>query len=174
MFRMLYYRDIVTSIRFLLPQCPFWAHLDFEPVRLADHDGHQIDIEMISGDCWWNTQKYFPDTPMIVPVICAYDTVHLTICFRISARLGVVYHDWYYSKRDPPDTKIHPSLPIELIACHLRGGTYLNEAWHTVVGTVLSQLRHHDITGPGLKWNCADVFEGQCYPLLAAWVGNYP
>jgi len=39
---------------------------------------------------------------------------------------------------------------------------------------VLSQLRHHDITGPGLKWDCADGFQRQCYPLFAAWVGDYP
>jgi hypothetical protein len=39
---------------------------------------------------------------------------------------------------------------------------------------VLSQLRHHDITGPSLKWDCADGFQQHCYPLLAAWVGDYP
>jgi hypothetical protein len=38
---------------------------------------------------------------------------------------------------------------------------------------VLSQLRRLDITGPGLKWDCADGFQRQCYPLLAAWVGDY-
>ena len=38
---------------------------------------------------------------------------------------------------------------------------------------MLSQLRHLDITGPGLKWDCADGFRRQCYPLLAAWVGDY-
>jgi hypothetical protein len=43
-----------------------------------------------------------------------------------------------------------------------------------VVGSVLSQLRHLDITGPSLKWDCADGFQQQCYPLVAAWVGDYP
>jgi hypothetical protein len=38
---------------------------------------------------------------------------------------------------------------------------------------VLSQLRHLDITVPGLKWDCAHKFQWQCYPVLAAWVGNY-
>jgi len=38
---------------------------------------------------------------------------------------------------------------------------------------VLSQLRHLDITSPGLKWDCADGFERQCYPVLAVWVGDY-
>ena len=43
-----------------------------------------------------------------------------------------------------------------------------------MVGTVLSQLRHLDITVPGLKWNCAEGFQRQCYLLLASWGGDYP
>jgi len=43
-----------------------------------------------------------------------------------------------------------------------------------VVGTVLSQLRHFDITGSVLKWDCADGFQQQCYRLLGAWVRDYP
>jgi len=39
---------------------------------------------------------------------------------------------------------------------------------------VLSTLPNLDITGPGLKWHCADGFQRQGYPLLAAWVGDYP
>jgi len=43
-----------------------------------------------------------------------------------------------------------------------------------VVGAVLSPLWHLDITAPGLKWNFAAGFQRQCYPLLAAWVEDYP
>ena len=39
---------------------------------------------------------------------------------------------------------------------------------------MLSPLWNLYITGPGLKWNCADGFQRQCYPLLAACVGDYP
>ena len=39
---------------------------------------------------------------------------------------------------------------------------------------MLSPLRNLDITGPGLKWDHADGFQRQCYPLLAAWVGDHP
>jgi len=39
---------------------------------------------------------------------------------------------------------------------------------------VLSPLQNLGITGRGLKWNCADGFQRQCYPLLAAWVGDCP
>ena len=41
-------------------------------------------------------------------------------------------------------------------------------------GTVLSPLQKLDLTGPALKWHSADGFQRQCYPLLAASVGEYP
>jgi hypothetical protein len=58
--------------------------------------------------------------------------------------------------------------------CPLNEVTTIDKAWHSAVGSVLSQLRHVDFTGPGLKWDFADAFQRQCYPLLAAWVGDYP
>jgi len=62
---------------------------------------------------------------------------------------------------------------VRLIPCPPKGARNIDQACFSAVGTVLSQLRHLDITGPGLKWDCADGFQRQCYPLLAAWVGDY-
>jgi len=39
-FGTLYYRDIFKCIQFLLAHLPCQAHLEFEPVRLADSEGH--------------------------------------------------------------------------------------------------------------------------------------
>ena len=63
---------------------------------------------------------------------------------------------------------------VGLIPCSPEGAKNIQTAWHNTVGTALSQLRHLDITGPGLKWDCAVGFQQQCYPLLAAWVRDYP
>jgi len=57
-FGTLYYRDISNV------SSSFWhisisAHLDFEPVRLADSEGRRIYSEMNTGDCWWDTQDHF-------------------------------------------------------------------------------------------------------------------
>ena len=38
---------------------------------------------------------------------------------------------------------------------------------------MLSQLRHLNITGPVLKWDCVDRLQQQYYPSLAALVGDY-
>jgi hypothetical protein len=48
---------------------------------------------------------------------------------------------------------------VGLIPNPLKGAKNMDEVWHNTVGTVLSQLKHLDITGPGLKWDCADGFQ---------------
>jgi len=68
----------------------------------------------------------------------------------------------------------HTWIILGQIPCPPKGAKNIDESCHSAVGTVLSQHRHLDISGPGLKWDCADRFQRQCYPLLAAWVGDYP
>jgi hypothetical protein len=63
---------------------------------------------------------------------------------------------------------------VRLMPCPRRGARNIDDAWHSAVETVLSQLRYLDITGPGLKWDCAEGFQRQCYPLMAVWVRDYP
>ena len=77
-FRPLFYRDIFNCIQFLLVHLPFQADLDFEPVRLADSEGHQIYSEINTGDWWWDPQDQLPAGVTIVPVICASDKTYLT------------------------------------------------------------------------------------------------
>jgi hypothetical protein len=61
-----------------LAHLPFQAHLDFEPVRLADSKGVQIYSEMNTGDWWWDKQDQLPAGATVVSVICASDKTHLT------------------------------------------------------------------------------------------------
>jgi hypothetical protein len=57
---------------------------------------------------------------------------------------------------------------------HPKGAKTNGEAWHSAVGNVFAQLRHHYITGPGLKWDCADGVDRQCNHLLASWAEDHP
>jgi len=74
----LYYRDIIKCIQIRLAHLPFQAHLDFEPVQLADSEGRRIYSEMNTGACWWDTQDQHPAVVTIVPVIFASTKAHLT------------------------------------------------------------------------------------------------
>ena len=70
--------------------------------------------------------------------------------------------------------KNHAWFLVGLIPCPPKGAKNVDKAWHSAVGTVLSPLQNLDITGPGLKCDCADGYQRHCYPILAAWVGDYP
>jgi hypothetical protein len=111
---------------------------------------------------------------MIVSVICVSEKTHLT-------NISVDQHSWplylpigIIRKDICRKRKIHTWIDDLLIPCHLNWAKDIEEVWHSAVGTVLSQLRHLDITGPGSKWDCADGFQQHGDPPLAAWVGDYP
>jgi hypothetical protein len=173
-FGTLYYRDIFKCIQFLLAHLPYQAHLDFEPVRLADSESSRIYSQINTRDWWWDTQDQLPAGATIVQVICASHKTHLTNfsgdqhAWPLYLTIGNIQTDirWTRKKR--------LWILVGRIPCLPKSAKNTYEACHSVVGTVLSLLRTLDITGPGLKWNCADGFQRQCYPLLAAWVGDYP
>jgi hypothetical protein len=109
-----------------------------------------------------------------VPVICASDKTHLAN-FSCDQHAWPLYLTIGNIRKDIRRTQIQRAwILVGLIPGPPKGAKNNDEAWHSAVGTVLSQLRHLDITGPGLKRDCADGFQRQCYPLLAAWVGDYP
>ena len=173
-FGTLFYRNIFKCIQFLLAHLPFQVNLDFEPVRLPDSEGRPIYSKMNMGDWWWDTQDHLPAGATIVPVICASDMTHLTN-FSDDQHVRPLYLTIGNIRNDIRRTvRKHGWTLVGLIPCPLKGAKNIDEAWHSAVGTVLSQQRHLDITGPGLKLDCADVFQQKCYPLLAVWVGYYP
>jgi len=129
---------------------------------------------MNMGDWWWDTQDQLPAGVTIVPVICASDKIHLTN-FSGNQHAWPLYLSISNIRQNICRTPRKCTwIPVGLIPCPPKGAKNTDEAWHSVVGTVLSPLRNLHITGPGLKWYCADGFQRQCYPLLAAWVRDYP
>jgi len=151
-FGTLYYRDIFKCIQFLLAHLPFQAHLNSNPVRLTDSEGRRIYSKMNTGDWWWGTQDQFPAGATIVPVICASDKTNLT-------NFSCIQHAWplYLTignirKDMGHKPKKRAWILIGLIPCPPKGAKNIDKAWHSAVGTVLSQLRHLVIAGPGLKW----------------------
>jgi len=126
------------------------------------------------GDWWWDTQDHLPTRATIVPVICASDETQVTN-FMGDQHAWLLYVTIGNIQKDIRCTpKMRAWILVGLIASPPKSAKNIDEAWHSTVGTVLSQLRHRDITGPGLKWNCADGFQRQCYPHLAAWVADHP
>ena len=130
-------------------------------MRLAHSEGRQIYSEINTGDWWWDTQDQLPAGATIVPVICASDKTQLTNLLGDQnawpqyLTIGTIQRDIHCTQ------KKRAWILIGLIPCPPKGAKNIDKAWHSGVGTVLSQLRHLDIAGPGLKWDCADGFQRQ-------------
>jgi len=161
-FGTLYYRDIFACIQFLLPHLPLQTHLDVEPVRLADSVGRRIYSETNTGDWWWDTPDQLPAGATIVLFISASDKTHL-------ANLPGDQHAWLLYLtigniwKDICQTPTNCAwILVGLIRCQPKGARNIDQSWYSAVGTMLSQLRHLDIAGPGLKWDCADRLKRQC------------
>ena len=150
-FGTLYYSDIFQCIQFVLTLLPFQAQLDFEPVRFAPCEGGRIYSEMNVGNCWWDTYVQLPTGGAIVPVICASEKTHLANfsdkqhAWPLYLTIGCIQIDIRYTPAK------RPWILIGLIPCPPKCAKKIDESWHSTVGTVLCQLRHLDITGPGLK-----------------------
>ena len=116
---------------------------------------------MNTGDSWWDTQDHVPAEATIVPVICASNQTHLTK-FLGDQHAWPLYLTIGNIRKDICRTPQKRGwILVGLIPCPSKGAEDTDEAWHSAVGTVLSPLWNLDITGPGLKWDCADGFQRQ-------------
>jgi len=155
----------------LLAHLRFQAHMDCQPVQRAFSVGCRIYHVISMGDWWWDGQDQYPAGVTIVPVICASEKTHLTY-FLGDQHVWPLYLTFGNIGKDICQTpEKHDLVLIRLIPLSSKGAMNIHQAPHNTVGTVLSQPRHLDITGPGLKWDCTDGFQRQCYPLWLAGSG---
>jgi len=139
-FGTLYYRDIFKSTLFLLAHLPFQTHINCKPVCRADSENRRIYSEMGTGDWWCDRQDPLLAAATIVPVICASDKTHLTNilgdqhAWPLYLKIGTLRKDI----RHTPNKRT--LILVGLIPCLLKGAKNPDEAWHSAVGTVLSQL----------------------------------
>ena len=50
----------------------------------------------------------------------------------------------------------------------------IHRSWHEAIERILKLIAELDIAGPGYEWGCADGQVRRCYPILAAWIADYP
>ena len=170
----IYCRDILECIQFLLGHLPFAEDLDFAPVQLFDSADNRIYTEMNSGDWWWETQEQLPSGASIFPVILASDKTHLTN-FSGDKSAWPLYMSIGNIRKDVRRTASRRAwILIGFIPIPPKGAPDSSTAWHHAVDTILGELKDVEIRGPGYQWDCADGFCRNCYPILAAWIGDYP
>lgn len=171
-----YYRDVIKSIQLLLGHLPFAEHLDFEPVKLYDGDGNRVYNEISSGAWWWETQSKIPDGGLLIPVLLASDKTHLTNYsgdksgWPLYLSIGNIRKD---IRRKPNNNAwiLIGLLPIPPKGC---GREISDEIFHRSIERILSPLAALDVAGSGTEFHCADGFLRRGYPILSAWVADYP
>jgi len=133
-----------------------------------------ISSTMNRGDWGQIKPDQLPAWATIVPVISASCQSH---CINLSGdqhasllnlTFGNIHNDICWTPKQCAQ------ILIVLILYHQEGVQNTDKMWHSAFGTVLSPLWNVERTGPSLTCNCDDEFLRQCYPLWAAWVGDYP
>jgi len=111
------------------------------------------------GGEWCDTQDRLATGARIVPVICASEATDVMNllgdqhAWPLYLMIGNIRN---HIRRTP---RMFLWILVGVFPCPPKGVKNIDEAWHSVVGNVLYQLRHLDINGPGLKWDCADGFQ---------------
>jgi hypothetical protein len=166
-------RDILTCAQFLLAHLPFQEDLDFAPVRLYDREDNRIYSEINTGEWWWETQERLPDGATVVPMMFASDKTHLTNFSGDKSAWPIYMTVGNIHKEVRRTSSRRAWILVGFIPVPPKG-VKAEESWHRCVHSILRPLRHVDIQGPGMEWDCADGFKRRCYPILAAWIGDYP
>ena len=143
-------------------------------MQLFNSADNRIYTEINSGDWWWEIQEHLPAGGSIIPIILASDKTHLTN-FSGDKSAWPLYMSTGNIRKDIWRT-------VSKRACNLfsfipippKGAPDFGAAWHHDVDTIVGVRKEVDIDGPGYQWDCADGFHRHCYPILAAWIGDYP
>ncbi|KAF8885298.1 hypothetical protein BD779DRAFT_1611957 [Infundibulicybe gibba] len=168
----LWYRDPVECIKELLSNPAFKDLISYVPERVytsSDGDDRIYD-EMWTGDWWWDTQTKLPDGAAIAPLILASDKTQLSQfqgdkkAWPVYLTLGNISKE---IRRCPSAhaTVLLGYLPVPKLSCYSDATRSLAGycLFHYCMGKILASLMV-----------CVDGFVRLIYPILTAYVADYP
>ncbi|KAG8728744.1 hypothetical protein FRC10_004600 [Ceratobasidium sp. 414] len=177
-----YFRDILEVVRELIGATRFKDCMRYAPERhwTSQRGGCQVYDEMWSGNWWWRMQHLIRDKKgTIVPLIIASDETTLT-----NNPKGEKAHPIYLSigninksiRRKPTKRamvliRYLPVDSFQRIPDSLRR-RYHSELLHRSLEKVFEPLKTASSDGL-LAW-CADGHLRHIYPIIAAWIADWP
>ncbi|KAJ7582127.1 hypothetical protein C8J56DRAFT_1015707 [Mycena floridula] len=178
----IWYRDPVEVIKELVGNPMFKDVIRYAPEKLyEDKSGEKRVIdEMWTADWWWEIQKRLPEGATVVPYILSSDKTKLSVFRGDKAAWPVYLTIGNISKEVRRQASSYATiligyLPIPKFDCFSKGDTRKfakYKAFHKCMKIILKKLE--DAGREGVDMACGDQLVRWMFPILAAYVADYP
>ncbi|TCD60331.1 hypothetical protein EIP91_010340 [Steccherinum ochraceum] len=177
----LWRRDPLDLVRELIGNPMFNGHMAYAPEKVfagMEGDERVLD-EMWTADWWWKVQEKLPAGATVAPLIIASDETQLSQfggdkkAWPVYLTIGNIEKS---VRRKPSNhgTILLGYLPSSKLKCFTKHERRVAgwQLFHYCMDTILSPIRKAG--EEGVEMLCADGFMRRVYPILAAYIADYP
>ncbi|KAJ7261447.1 hypothetical protein C8J57DRAFT_1232312 [Mycena rebaudengoi] len=181
----LWHRDPVECARELLGN-PMFTNQEYVPRRVFKNRdsnsgaySNRVYSEMWTADWWWKVQKLLPKGSTLAPIIISTDKTQLTRfsgdqqAWPVYLTIGNIDKE---TRRTPSSraTVLLGYIPVCKLEIFLkkRRSSVQYQLFHDCMRVVLGTLRAAG--KDGVLMDCADGFVRKMFPILSAYIADYP